>query len=86
MDFRYVLKNKETGKYIAVDHNSGGYPYDVDSIFLATLWKTAYEATRYTAVMSWKDYDNPLYEMELFSAKTMFAPMLYGKALESTRY
>lgn len=25
----YVIKNNETGKYIAIDRASGGYPYDV---------------------------------------------------------
>ena len=34
----YVIKNNETGKYIAIDRPSGGYPYDVDLEYAYTFY------------------------------------------------
>jgi hypothetical protein len=84
-DIRYVLKNKETGKYIALDKMSGGYPYDVDTIWRAKKWENPADAILYTAVSSWKDYDHPVYSMEAVTVVTTPAPMPTGADLEVVR-
>lgn len=60
-DQRWVLKNPKTDKFVALDRPSGGYPREVESVFEAELWRNLTDAEKYNAVMSWKDYDHPVY-------------------------
>lgn len=86
---KYALMNKETGKLIALDRASGGYPYDVDSIWRAQLWDDFADAMRYTAVSSWKDYDNPVYDLVSVPEpdySVIPGAMLTGADLEALRY
>ena len=45
----YVIKNDATGKFIAVDNSSGGYPYDTE-IHTAKFWYDKDDAFRYKNV------------------------------------
>jgi hypothetical protein len=56
---QYVLQNRQSKKWIALDSYSGGYPVDVDDILRAHIWNSWEEATKYNAVMSYSHYDNP---------------------------
>lgn len=81
----YVLKNKKTSKWIALDSASGGYPYDVDEVIRAEKFYSADQAERYIAVMSWKDYDNPLYELYSLCLATEKVDQRTGSALAGLR-
>lgn len=81
----YVLKNKKTGKWIALDAASGGYPYDVDEVVRAEKFYSADQAERYIAVISWKDYDNPLYELHRLIFTTEKVDQRTGSELEDLR-
>lgn len=81
----YVLKNKKTGKWIALDAASGGYPYDVDDVVKAEKFYSADRAERYVAVMSSKDYDNPLYELHSLTLVTEQVAQRTGLELEDLR-
>jgi hypothetical protein len=50
----YVFVNKE-GEFIALDRASGGYPYTVNTIFRAHIWKDRKEAFKYSK--HFKDWD-----------------------------
>lgn len=43
---KYVIKNNSTGEFIAIDNNSGGYPYDT-SLHQAKIWFSKEDAFRY---------------------------------------
>jgi hypothetical protein len=45
----YVIKNDDTGKFIAIDNSSGGYPYDTE-IHNAKFWHDKDDAFRYKNV------------------------------------
>lgn len=81
----YVLKNKKTGKWIALDAASGGYPYDVDEVVRAEKFYSADQAERYIAVGSWKDYGNPVYELHRLTFVTEQVEQRTGEELESLR-
>jgi len=61
----YVIKNNETGKFIAVDQPSGGYPYDVDIEYAHIFTKP--EAQRYWGVMK---ADWSLHELTMTTTET----------------
>lgn len=82
---RYGLKNLKTGKLIALDAASGGYPYDVDDEFRAQWWVNKIDADRYNATFSWKDYNKPVYEVVSVTMNIRWAETLIGDALEATR-
>lgn len=81
----YILKNKKTGRWIALDSASGGYPYDVDDIMQANKFYGRDSAERYTAVGSWKDYDNPIYELHRLTFVTEQVEQRTGGELEGLR-
>lgn len=41
----YVIKNDATGRFIAIDNSSGGYPYDTE-IHTAKFWHDTDDAFR----------------------------------------
>lgn len=55
----YVFKDNE-GRYIALDSDSGGYPYKVDNIFRAEIWSNRKAAFEYRS--HFEDWD--LYEVK----------------------
>lgn len=77
----YILKSKQTGKWIAIDSHSG-YPAEVDEMDRAHQWRSKSEANAYNAVMSWKDYDNPLYELHRL---TLFTQRIEQPTAEDLR-
>ena len=81
----YILKSKKTGKWIKVDDRSGGYPYEVEAIERAQLFITQTEAERYNAVMSWKDYDNPLYTVHEVQMEATLVESRTGDQLRAFR-
>lgn len=81
----YVLRNKKTGAWIALDAASGGYPYDVSDILQAEQFYSKDDAERYTATMSWKDYDNPLYELHRLTFTTEQVDQRTGQELANLR-
>lgn len=48
----FVIKNLNTGKYIDEDHDSGGYPYDVE-LHRAKVYLTLESAEKYYKVCNW---------------------------------
>ena len=60
-DKMYVIKNNETGKWIAVDKASGGHPYDTD-IQRAEIFYSKKRAQDYRNVMK---ADWSLYRLEM---------------------
>jgi hypothetical protein len=81
----YVLKSVKTGKFIAVDSSTGGYPYEVDDLWRARIWEDPIAAIRYTAVMSWQDYENPVFYMQQVRYMLDEAHMPKGEELEAVR-
>jgi hypothetical protein len=81
----YVLRNKKTGAWIALDAASGGYPYDVSDILRAEQFHSKDDAERYIAVGSWKDYDNPLYELHRLTFATEQVDQRTGQELKNLR-
>lgn len=47
MNQEFVIKNKRTKKFIAIDFQSGGYPYEVDKARQAKIWSHIDEALQY---------------------------------------
>lgn len=45
----YVIKNNATQKYIAIDHHSGGYPYDV-GVECAKVFYRLIDAQEYKSI------------------------------------
>lgn len=81
----YVLKNKKTGKWIALDAASGGYPYDVDEVVRAEKFYSKDRAERYIAVCSSKDYANPVFELHHLTFVTEQVEQRTGEELEGLR-
>jgi hypothetical protein len=63
MEKMYVIKNNDTDKWIGVDYNSGGYPYDTE-IQRAKIFSTKESALNYRNIMklNWS-----LFQLELNS-------------------
>ena len=53
----YVIKNKNTKKFIAIDANSGGYPYEVDKAIQAKLWDNTKKANEYRDIFHNNDWE-----------------------------
>lgn len=53
----YFIIDNETEKFVAVDSNSGGYPYMTDSIAAAHKFNRLDEAVKYHT-SCFKDYPN----------------------------
>ncbi len=83
--YRYALRSLTSGKFIALDSASGGYPYEVSTIWRAQFFETADEAIHYTAVMSYSDYDRPEYDLFRVEVQAFAMEMPKGEALRSTR-
>lgn len=45
--FVYNAAHQDSGKYVAIDHASGGYPYGVTDVREAKLWDTQADALHY---------------------------------------
>lgn len=82
----FVLKNKKTGKWVALDSASGGYPYDVDDIHRAQKFYNVDEAERYIAVNSSKNYDKPVFTLHRMIVVTEQVRQRTGAELEALRY
>ena len=65
----FVLKNNKTGKYIGVDNNSGGYPYDCE-INVAKIWTDKNKAKNYAN--SIKDKEITLHRLFIESKPIIF--------------
>ena len=81
----YILRSKKTGNWIKIDQSSGGYPYEVAEIQLAELFPAKAEAELYNAVMSWADYDNPLYTVHEVRMEATLVESLTGGQLKNLR-
>ena len=62
----YVIKNNETGKYIAIDRPSGGYPYDVSIEYAQTFYNKE-EPRKYMETMK---ADWSLHELVMITTET----------------
>ena len=51
----YVIKNNTTDKYIAIDHSSGGYPYDVN-VASAKVFYLLEDAVEYKSMFYKNDW------------------------------
>lgn len=81
----YFLQSKKSGMWIKIDQSSGGYPYEVEMVQRAELFATKTAAERFNAVMSWKDYDNPLYTVHEVTLETTLVDNLTGAQLRDLR-
>lgn len=59
----FIIKNQDSGKYIALDTASGGYPYLVDDWSRAEVWKDEQQARLFVKMFSEKKWH--LYEVSL---------------------
>lgn len=62
MDQLFVIKNVKTKKFIAIDAESGGYPYEVDKPHKARIWNNTTDPHLYQ-----KTFKNPDWELNIFN-------------------